>query len=109
MKVYRLETKDGIGVFRFFEENLNKYFPSCKRRPSPSIKLIKYNGCFAFDSLEQISQWFDKEELIPVWNVIKISVYEIQDYVSDKNQLVFNKETATLLERLDLGTIFEND
>jgi len=112
MKVYRLENKDGIGVYQaanYNEQllvNLRSTFSALSNRhPYPNDDSLLRETCpgmrwmecfFGFDSLKQLRNWFYTNKILKVFSEsgITINVYEIPAHAvyMGNTQCCFEKE-----------------
>ena len=120
MRVYRLETEAGEGVFF---SDLDYFYDSnhrCRNRehsardlPPPCMdealderwkKLGYYkqqNYRFAFASIKQMKKFFPSKKgrkALAEAGVI-LSTYEAKDYIKGEHQVVFKKKTSKLVEK----------
>lgn len=119
MLVYRIETEGGTGAYFLQDENgayrLNRTIDPDKH-PVPwddpdldSFYMMdsqwdcrKCSIVFGFASLEQYNEWFTDEMREIVRPFTKLSVYDAADVLLGEKQLVFNLETAQLMERREI-------
>lgn len=123
MKVYRIEDSEGIGPFvrctgvvRYWDKTLEdqEADPSVNgvspySHPNPSAEFGKQIGSSyycSFKDIEQLLRWFPhgpgREKMQEA--DFKLRIYETEDYMEGKRQVVFKKSTAIPIGLLDLVT-----
>jgi len=110
MKVYRVETDEGLGPYADLYLGNILPFGSTYDQPGPSDDgilghLWDSEHRFGFRSMEQLTAWFGDyaEQLHEVG--LRIAVYEVNDrcrVVHGAKQLCFVRDEAKLLERKSL-------
>lgn len=117
MKVFRLESKNGSGVYQMCDWEIT-LSPKGHEQPLPGDpgENLRERGFkadyhhFAFPSINAIFMWFHEDNLRKMKKKgIQLSVYEADEViVSDSNrQAVFNKAKARLVEVIDVLTAAE--
>lgn len=111
MIIYRLEHRNGNGVYNSEQEPWNlfcddyledKYSASNFRHPSPYDDIpgwesMSVDYIFGFSSIEMACEWFYLAEDLELFEGVILSSYEVDDCVSSDRQVVFDRTKARRL------------
>ena len=118
-RVYRLETLEGVGVYRasnrsqMIQRIMDEYM-NVPRHPGPMNDSLLADAFFSvnqqrfrfgFASLEQLKEWFfddNDRELLSLHGIV-CNEYEIEGwgFVAGRKQCIFVKENARLVGQVD--------
>lgn len=115
MFFYRIENKDGVGVYEAdignIAANYSDEYPNTQANPKRTFEHFNENNpemnewYFGFPTLDDLYSWFNTFESISYmkFKQCRIIQYQIEDdnVIVSGNQLTFKKENATATEFID--------
>lgn len=117
--IYRLETKDGTGVYRTGAAGLLDFDSSRHPMPENDTLLMTNLGnkdfCdnyhFGFISLQQLRAWFHNDYHFRTMDEhgVLLSIYDSEEVYVGHTQLCFNHNTAILQAKNNLLKFFNLD